>query len=164
MHCVASMGTSSMLSEGVFVALGSNVGDREYYVSKAIELLGGESEISIIKQSTMLETEPVGPINQGMFLNAVIEITTALSPKALLRVCLKIEEKLGRVRTKRWGPRTIDLDIVLFGNKIIHMPNLTIPHPELMNRSFVLVPLVEIAPDAVHPVTSCTAAEMLDSM
>jgi 2-amino-4-hydroxy-6-hydroxymethyldihydropteridine diphosphokinase len=152
-----------MLTEGVFIALGSNVGDREQYISKAIGLLGVESKISMINQSTCIETDPVGPIAQGLFLNCVIEISTSLSPKSLLAVCLAIEEKLGRIRTERWGPRTIDLDIVMFGSLVIDDSQLTIPHPELLNRTFVLIPLAEISPQVCHPLLGITVLEMLQT-
>ncbi|MBC8203851.1 MAG: 2-amino-4-hydroxy-6-hydroxymethyldihydropteridine diphosphokinase [Planctomycetes bacterium] len=152
MQCVVNLEKLFVLTEGVFIALGSNVGDREQNARHAIAMLGDEPEISIIQQSKMIETQPVGPIEQGLFINVVIEITTTLSPSALLAICLVIEEKLGRVRAERWGPRTIDLDIILFGSKVLKEPHLTIPHPELLKRSFVLCPLLGIAPDVVHPV------------
>ena len=140
-----------MLTKEVFIALGSNVGDREQYLCRAIHLLDCESSIKIIKQSTFIETEPVGPIEQRSFLNGVIEIETSLSPRKLLDTCLQIEDQLGRIRKQRWGPRTIDLDIILFGEQCVKEDHLKIPHPELLNRLFVLEPLAEISPHVLHP-------------
>ena len=151
------------MTSGVFIALGSNIGDRYDFLSKAISLLGKQTQILIVKQSTFIETEPVGLTEQGLFLNGVLEITTSFSPSELLATCLSIEVLLGRTRAERWGPRTIDLDIILFGDQNIVLPNLKIPHPELHNRAFVLEPLAEIAPHVVHPKSKLSATQMLHS-
>ena len=151
-----------MTSE-VFIALGSNVGHRKNYIRNAITLLGNNPKITVVKQSSLIETKPVGPIEQGLFINAVIEISTSLTPPELLATCLAVEEQIGRVRTKRWGPRTIDLDIILFADRIIAGANLNVPHPELSMRVFVLEPLAEIAPEIQHPVLRMTAVDMLTS-
>lgn len=152
----------TVLTEQVFIALGSNIGDREKNLIKAIELLENEPEIEIVKQSSFIDTQAVGPIEQESFLNAVIEIRTTLIPKELLTNCLAIEEKLGRTRAVRWGPRTIDLDILFYGDQTIEEPHLIIPHPELLKRAFVLEPLSEIAPDFVHPRDGLTTTQMLE--
>jgi 2-amino-4-hydroxy-6-hydroxymethyldihydropteridine diphosphokinase len=112
----------------------------------------------------VLETEPVGNEDQGNFLNAVIEIETTLSPNQLMQTCLDIEMQQGRVRAEKWGPRTIDIDILLFSDQLIKEDRLHVPHPEMQNRSFVLTPLVEIAPMTVHPVFGVTAKAMLHAL
>ena len=155
--------SDAQLTSEVFIALGSNIGNRKNYIHNAITLLGNNPEITVVKQSSLIETEPVGPIEQDLFINAVIEISTSLTPQELLATCLAVEEQIGRVRTQRWGPRTIDLDILLFADRIIAGANLKIPHPELSMRAFVLVPLAEIAPKIQHPVLRMTALDMLIS-
>ena len=155
--------SDSQLTSEVFIALGSNIGNRKNYIHNAIILLGNNPEITVVKQSSLIETKPVGPIEQDLFINAVIEISTSLTPQELLATCLAVEEQIGRVRTQRWGPRTIDLDILLFADRIIAGANLKIPHPELSMRAFVLVPLAEIAPKIQHPVLRMTALDMLIS-
>ena len=147
----------------VFIALGSNLGHRKNYIRNAITLLGNNPKITLVKRSSLIETKPVGPIAQGLFINAVIEISTSLTPPELLATCLAVEEQFGRVRTQRWGPRTIDLDIILFADSIIGEANLKIPHPELLMRLFVLEPLAEIAPKIEHPVLRMTSVDMLVS-
>ena len=155
--------SDAQLTSEVFIALGSNIGNRKNYIHNAIILLGNNPEITVVKQSSLIETKPVGPIEQDLFINAVIEISTSLTPQELLATCLAVEEQIGRVRTQRWGPRTIDLDILLFADRIIAGANLKIPHPELSMRAFVLVPLAEIAPKIQHPVLRMTALDMLIS-
>lgn len=144
-----------------YIGLGSNVGDRKANCRKALELLGSAGRVR--KVSSFYRTEPVGYKDQGEFINAVAEIETDLSPQELLAACRRIEEELGRSREVRWGPRTIDLDILLYGSLKVndHDPELTIPHPLLTDRRFALAPLAEIAPRAVHPVLGKTAEELL---
>ena len=129
-----------------FVGLGANLGDREGTIRTAAELIGAA------RLSTLRETEPWGVVDQPPFLNAVAELETALTARVLLDSLLEVEQELGRVRSgERWGPRTIDLDLLLFGDETIDEPGLTVPHPRLHERLFVLEPLAELAPDAVVP-------------
>jgi 2-amino-4-hydroxy-6-hydroxymethyldihydropteridine diphosphokinase len=132
----------------VYIALGSNLGNRAQNLALACEALA-RNEIEITAASSVYETEPWGPKPQGPYLNQVIRGTTKLAPKALLARLLDIERTLGRERdgVERYGPRTIDLDILLFGDEKLAEPDLQIPHPRMMERAFVLVPLAEIAPD-----------------
>jgi 2-amino-4-hydroxy-6-hydroxymethyldihydropteridine diphosphokinase len=133
-----------------FIGLGSNLGDREENVRAALERL---SELGPLRASTVRETDPVGLTEQPMFLNAVAEVRTDLPARELLASLLAIERDLGRDRTveQRWGPRTIDLDLLLYGGDVIDEPGLTVPHPRLAERLFVLEPLHELAPDLVLP-------------
>ncbi len=130
-----------------YLGLGSNIGDKREYIDKAIELVGQNKEIEVLKTSSYYETEPVGYKEQEWFLNVVIEIKTDLKPYDLLEYCMETEQKLKRVRKIRWGPRTIDIDILLYGDLNLDDDKLTIPHPRMIERAFVLVPLLEIAPN-----------------
>ena len=134
----------------VFVALGSNLGDRERNLSRAREALS-QGVVAAGASSSIYETEPWGPVAQGRYLNQVVRGETALAPRDLLAKLLEIERTLGRNRSReeRYGPRTIDLDILLHGDRAVREPDLQIPHPRMLERAFVLVPLMEIAPDTV---------------
>lgn len=144
----------------IFLGLGSNIGDRERHIAHAIRLLDRQPEITIKQVSSLYETEPVGVKEQSAFLNAVISIATAMSPFALLDVCLSIEHQLGRVRDKRWGPRTIDIDLLVYHAVTIVTDILVLPHPYLHVRPFVLIPLREIAGEMIiHQ--AMTATELL---
>jgi 2-amino-4-hydroxy-6-hydroxymethyldihydropteridine diphosphokinase len=127
-----------------FIALGSNIEDREYYLQQAIAALSDIEGISVGCCSSMYETEPVGYVDQAPFLNMVIGLTTSLPAAELLQTMLAIENRLGRTRDVRWGPRTLDLDLLLYGDDSIVSPELTVPHPRMYERTFVLVPLVEV--------------------
>lgn len=142
------------------IALGSNLGDREMNLKTAIVKMK-ERGMYIEKLSSFVETEPYGYTDQPKFLNAVCLVETDLSPRALLNTLLAIEREMGRVRTVKWGPRVIDLDIVFYEDLIVNEEGLIIPHPDAHNRLFVLEPLSEIAPDLVHPVLKKTVQELL---
>ena len=129
-----------------FVGIGSNLGDRETNLRRAIELLSAEEGIDVVGVSEIRETEPVGPVEQGPFLNGAVQLETALPPGKLLKRLLSVESRLGRVRAERWGPRTIDLDLLLYGDERIDEPGLSVPHPRLHERRFVLEPLTDLDP------------------
>lgn len=145
-----------------YIGIGSNLGDRKENCRRAIELLSRAGRVT--KVSSLYCTEPVGFKAQPEFINMVVELETSLPPDGLLDVCEGIEKEMGRKRQARWGPRAIDLDILLYGEKVIKTERLTIPHPLMDRRGFVLVPLAEIAPDAVHPVTGKTSLTMLQGL
>jgi 2-amino-4-hydroxy-6-hydroxymethyldihydropteridine diphosphokinase len=145
-----------------YIGIGSNVGDREVNCRKAIELLAESGKV--VGVSSLYRTEPVGYHEQEDFLNAVAKVETDRTPAELLAVCLAVEDRLGRKRGLRWGPRTADLDILLYGNQVVNQPGLSIPHPRMAVRRFVLIPLVEIAPDAVEPLLHRTAAQLLEEL
>ena len=128
----------------VYLSLGSNIGNRQEYIESAIELVGKTEGIKILKKSGLYETSPVGYVEQDLFLNAVIKIETDFSEREILKIINKIENELDRKREIRWGPRTIDIDILIFSDKKINETDLIIPHKEMFNRLFVLVPLIEI--------------------
>ena len=134
-----------------FVGIGSNLGDREIHLRTALEALAAEEEIEVVGVSRLRETEPVGPVEQGPFLNGAVQVATELPPRELLARLLNIEERLGRVRGERFGPRTIDLDLLVYGDAIVDEPGLTLPHPRLHERRFALEPLAELAPALVVP-------------
>ncbi|AHD07609.1 2-amino-4-hydroxy-6-hydroxymethyldihydropteridine diphosphokinase [Paenibacillus larvae] len=127
-----------------YVGLGSNFGDRESFLQQAVSKLDSHPHISVIASSSIFETEPVGYLDQDSFLNMVIQMDTSLEPEPLLDTLLAIEKELGRTREIRWGPRTIDLDLLLYGRESINTPTLTVPHPRMTERAFVMVPLVEL--------------------
>ena len=128
----------------VYLSLGSNIGNRQKYIESAIELIGKTEGIEILKKSELYETSPVGYVEQNLFLNTVIKIETDFSAREILKIINKIENELDRKREIRWGPRTIDIDILIFSDKKINETDLIIPHKEMFNRLFVLVPLIEI--------------------
>jgi 2-amino-4-hydroxy-6-hydroxymethyldihydropteridine diphosphokinase len=144
----------------VYLSLGANLGNREQSLRAAIERLG-PAGITVRRVSSIFETEPLDLVGQPMFLNLVVEAETALMPLQLLSRALRIERELGRKRTVPKGPRTIDIDIILYGSSVIEAPELVVPHPRLAERRFVLEPLAELAPDLRHPVTRRTVREML---
>ncbi|AIF52140.1 2-amino-4-hydroxy-6-hydroxymethyldihydropteridine diphosphokinase [Pelosinus sp. UFO1] len=131
----------------ILLGLGSNLGDREINIKKAIYKLHQHSEISVDNVSSLYETKPVGMLEQPHFLNAVISVQTKLTPYDLLQVCLNTECQLGRIRDRRWGPRTIDIDILIYHNLVIQDEVLQLPHPRLHERCFVLIPMQEVIND-----------------
>jgi 2-amino-4-hydroxy-6-hydroxymethyldihydropteridine diphosphokinase len=144
------------------IGLGSNLGDREATLNGAIAALGNTPGVVVRTVSSFHETEPVGgPPGQGMFKNAAAVIETTLDPLELLHALQEIEARFGRARTVRFGERTLDLDLLLFDDRIIETLELSIPHPRLATRRFVLEPLAEIAPDAIDPVAKRTVAGLL---
>ena len=141
-----------------YIGIGSNLGNKEENIRKAISLIKGKCKI--LKISSLYETEPIGHKEQDWFLNCAIEIGTKLKPQELLEFLLSIEKNLGRVRTIKNGPRTIDLDILFYGNKTINEDNLIVPHPRLHERLFILEPLKEICPNFVHTVLNKSIDEL----
>lgn len=140
-----------------FLGLGSNQGDRAQMLARALDLLPGPG-VRIVTRSRVYESPPWGVTDQPWFLNQVIEAWTTLPPHELLARCREVEQALGRVRVMRWGPRTIDVDILLYGDLVMATPDLMIPHPELRRRAFVLVPLAELAPTLRLPTGEAVAA------
>jgi 2-amino-4-hydroxy-6-hydroxymethyldihydropteridine diphosphokinase len=141
----------------VYLSLGANLGNRQANLDQALKLISERMRLG--KVSSIYDTEPVGLVNQPRFLNLACEVFTRLTPEGLLALLKGIEQKMGRY-SRSGEPRIIDIDIVLFGDQIINAPNLVIPHPKMHERSFVLIPLAEIAPDFVHPVLKKTIKEL----
>jgi 2-amino-4-hydroxy-6-hydroxymethyldihydropteridine diphosphokinase len=146
----------------VYLSLGSNVGDREQNLETAIAALGALG--MVVARSAFYETEPVDFTAQPWFLNCALVLETTKMPRQLLKALLDLERKMGRRRTLKKGPRTIDIDILLFGDSIVEAEGLTIPHPALHQRRFVLEPLAEIAPGVLHPVFKKTVRELRDAL
>jgi 2-amino-4-hydroxy-6-hydroxymethyldihydropteridine diphosphokinase len=150
-----------MKDERIFIGVGSNLGDRAGYLSQARALLEATGKCSLIKASSIYETAPVGVIDQPAFLNQVIEVRSDLGPEELLEKVHEIEKSLGRERKQRWGPRTIDIDLLCYGERRMTTERLILPHPEAPRRRFVLVPWAEIAPEFVVVPLSSTVAKLL---
>ena len=147
-----------------FIGLGSNLGDREANIRQALQFLEQLPETTIVRGSSLYDTEPVGVSDQPNFLNGVVQIETHLAPRQLLWNLMLIERRLGRVRTQPWGPRVIDVDLLLYGDEVVDEDDLQVPHPLMTQRSFVMVPLVEIEPLLVHPVTNQTMLSILQRL
>lgn len=147
-----------------YIGIGSNMGDRREYIKRAVEQIGQEEDTRIVRVSSLMETEPYGNVDQDRFINGCIGLDTLKNPSELLEFLLGVENKAGRERTVHWGPRTLDLDILLYDDLILNEPHLTIPHIEIPKRQFVLEPLSEIAPHVRHPVLNRTILELKDAL
>ena len=151
----------------VYLSLGSNKGDKVNFIHQATSLIANSDNIKLVRASTLYESEPWGEKNQDWFVNACLEVKTTLSPQEFLAKIQNIEIKLGRTKdenTKKWSEREIDIDIIFWGNEIINDENLKIPHPYAHKRAFVLVPLLELVPDFVHPVIKKSLLEIHSEM
>lgn len=152
-----------MSMKTAYLGLGTNLGDREVHLADAIEHLNGE-RLRVTRCSSIWETEPRDKLDQPWFLNQVVEVETDLFPRQLFDRAKRIERELGRVKGVPKGPRVIDIDVLLYGNTKVDTEDLTIPHPRMHERRFVLAPLAELAPGLRHPVTKATVARMLDGV
>lgn len=139
------------------------MGERPQFLKEAIEKIAESDKISIRRVSSVYESQPVGYENQGWFLNLVVEVQTSFEPVPLLEHLLSVEEQMGRKRGKKWGPRNIDLDMLFYENHIIDSDRLTVPHPRMHQRRFVLEPLAQIAPEFLHPLLGKSVRELLES-
>jgi 2-amino-4-hydroxy-6-hydroxymethyldihydropteridine diphosphokinase len=146
-----------------FLGLGSNLGDRLDYLQRAVNLLHADERTRVDAVSSVYETAPMGGPEQGPFLNIAVRVATRRTPLRLLALCQSVEARLGRVRDVRWGPRTIDVDILLYGDQTVSRPDLEIPHPRLADRPFALIPLIEVAPGQRLPATSAGPEQSLTS-
>jgi 2-amino-4-hydroxy-6-hydroxymethyldihydropteridine diphosphokinase len=152
------------LDHVAYVGLGANLGDREATIRSALDELGRRPDVRVVRVSSLVETEPVGGPPQGRFINGAAELRTSLAPEALLRVLQEAEARAGRRRTVRWGPRALDLDLLLYDDAVVDLPDLRVPHPLMHERRFVLEPLCQIAPAALHPILRKTVRELLATL
>lgn len=139
------------MTDSIVLGLGSNLGDRLATLQRAVDMLADEPGVRLLACSRVWETAPVGGVEQPDFLNVVVRAEVDLDPRGLLDACHRVEAALGRIRGVRWGPRTVDIDVLLFGDRTIDEPDLTVPHPRMLERAFVLLPLLELDPDPVLP-------------
>ena len=144
-----------------FIGAGANLGEPVRQIRQAQDALQKSPGIKFLGASSLYRTQPMGPVEQPPFINAVFALECELGPRELLALLLEIEQNMGRVRIERWGPRVIDLDLLFYGEEIIKEPGLEVPHPRLHERRFVLAPLAEIAPGFVHPVIKKSVSELL---
>jgi 2-amino-4-hydroxy-6-hydroxymethyldihydropteridine diphosphokinase len=150
----------SLKAETAYLGLGSNMGDKQKYITDAIDMLKSTFGVKLNAASSLYETKPAGYTDQDDFLNCAVEILTTLNPIELLDVCMRIENTLERRRIIKWGPRTVDLDILFYGDLLMDSEKLSIPHPLLHERGFVLAPLMDIAPDKIHPALKISIREL----
>ena len=146
------------------MGLGSNLGDKAGHLRKVLKLIEAEPGLRPTAVSRFYRTAPVGDTDQDWFVNAAALVETSLDPRGLLDVLLGIEERMGRVRTRKWGPRIIDLDVLFIAGRVVQSERITVPHPFMHSRCFVLTPLLDIAPDWVHPVMNLSVREMLSKI
>jgi 2-amino-4-hydroxy-6-hydroxymethyldihydropteridine diphosphokinase len=147
--------------ETAYLLLGTNLGDKQKNLLEATRLLG--QRVTVVRKSSVYRSEAWGGIADAPFFNQVLEITTLLSPEKLLRLILQIEKDLGRERKEKWGNRIIDIDILLYGNRHVDEPQLKIPHPQIPNRRFALLPLQELCPTLMHPILNHTVQELVEA-
>jgi 2-amino-4-hydroxy-6-hydroxymethyldihydropteridine diphosphokinase len=147
-----------------YIGLGSNLGDRLRYIDSGVKMLAGAPELRLLRVSDVIETPPLSQDDQPNYLNAVAEVQTQLNPHGLLKTSGEIEILLGRRRKEKWGPRTIDIDLLLFGNEILNEPNLIVPHPQMHLRSFVLKGLAQLNAGLLHPVLGASVAELAERL
>lgn len=146
-----------------YISLGSNIGNRLLFLQQAVRSLQATNGVKVCQVSSVYETDPVGYVDQATFLNIVVELKTSLNPHELLKKCNEIEADLGRTREIHWGPRTVDLDILLYNEENVKTENLIIPHPRMTERGFVLIPLTEINSDLREPGTNRSFVELADT-
>ncbi len=144
----------------VYLGLGSNLGDRAKFLARSVDELKKVAEIKVLWGSPLYETEPYGRKDQPAFLNAAVQLETSLAPDELFSRIKAIETTMGRVSGERWGPRELDIDILIYDGLVFDRNGLQVPHPDIENRNFVLIPLKDIAPDLVHPISGLTVTEM----
>jgi len=147
----------------IYIALGSNLGDKEKNLKEALRHIA-QRGVTVCKVSDLIVTKPYGVTDQPEFLNAVAEVKTDKSPTELLQVLLQVEQEMGRKRIRRWGERNIDLDLLLFNDLVIDLPDLQVPHPDMQNRDFVLGPLAQIAPEAMHPTLKKSVRQLWEQL
>lgn len=152
-----------MVKHRAYVALGTNLGERQENLELALQLLETKG-VRVVQVSSFIETEPYGVKDQPNFLNGACEVETELAPLELLRLLLRLELEMGRVRLRRWGERIIDLDLLLYEDVVMNTTELTLPHADMANRTFVLEPMCELAPDLVHPVLGKTMRQLLEAL